>query len=316
MATKFAAVIEIDLHSLVVEDYSGSQNLISQETQKSWMHFLQLLRVHLLQKYPEQMCIRAQWPAHRCDYSKSPIQRICVTNKIVFFLSFSSSIQSKYNSTFLTCNRLEDIGDKFQLSFFPSIDVRLSMYCEMSWWSNAIVDAPYRRINLIYLAPLLDYLLTSDTCKQNNQMGWFLSSYPEHNNIPITITTYRKNPSELNWPFCELNLFGSYWHMISLARVGFAYGCKISFNLGSRWVLFKNSTNCAVDIRHRFDVPTLSKWSMKWKMVGICDQKINRVFATFATRNAQALTILRKSFRLRFSALDSCTNWKSLRIEI
>lgn len=39
-----------------------------------------------------------------------------------------------------------------------------------------------------------------------------------------TSICYLKNPSKLNWPFCALNLFGSYWAISSLARAGFAYG--------------------------------------------------------------------------------------------
>lgn len=68
-----------------------------------------------------------------------------------------------------------------------------------------------------------------------------------------------KNPSKLSKPFCELNLFGSYCMIMSLARAGLAYGNKISFSLGSRCVLLRKSTNCVVDIIRRFDVPTLQE---------------------------------------------------------
>lgn len=159
-------------NSLVVEDYNDFRNLISQETQKSWMHFRQLLRAHLLQKYPEQMCSRAQWLAHRCDYSKNPIQRIC-GNPIVPKQNWILVKSFKYffyriSFVILTDNQLGGIDDKFQPSFFPSIDDRLGMCCEMNWWSNAIAVAPYRRIDLIYSEPWLDYPQTSDTWKQVN----------------------------------------------------------------------------------------------------------------------------------------------------
>lgn len=157
------------VNSLVVADCSGFQNLISQETQKSWMHFRRLLRVHLLQKYPEQMCNRAQWLVHRCDYSKNLIQRICGKRNRTETESDYSTFQLLFahvSEALLTGNQLGGIGDRFQPSFSPSIDDRLGMCCEMNWWSNVIVVAPYRRIDLIYSEPWLDYRPTSDTYKQ------------------------------------------------------------------------------------------------------------------------------------------------------
>lgn len=87
--------------------------------------------------------------------------------------------------------------------------------------------------------------------------------------LDACIINYLRNPSKLSSPFWALNLFGSYSWMRSLARAGFAYGYSISFSLGSRWVLFRKSTSCVVDMIRRFDVPTLCGEETKMNFI-IC----------------------------------------------
>lgn len=64
-------------NSPVALDYNGFRNSISQDNQMFWMHFLQLLLIHLSQRFRVRMCSHAQSSALRCGHSRSPARHSC-----------------------------------------------------------------------------------------------------------------------------------------------------------------------------------------------------------------------------------------------
>lgn len=115
--------------------------------------------------------------------------------------------------------------------------------------------------------------------------------------------TYLKKPSKLSWPFCALNLFGSYCCMSSFARAGLAQGQRISLRRGSRCVLLRNSTSWAMDMHLRLELPTLGR------------QEIVTLLS-IRRKTQKLLTCYRIDAPPRSAASDICTNCKSPRIEI
>lgn len=55
-------------------------------------------------------------------------------------------------------------------------------------------------------------------------------------------------PSNDRCPFCARVLVGSFNDITSFALLVLAYGYKISFSLGSRWILLRKSSNCCAVI--------------------------------------------------------------------